>query len=165
MSLNETLKPITYTSSPLKMLGLLAGSLTFVCIGLFLVISEGTKEGWLAIGFFGLGIPIAIFRMIKPSKLELTLQGFVEHTRRHAKFYNWVDVTEFRVRKISTSGPLGPKFVSFDIYEEEGKALSSIAKTLSGNNAMISDTYGMSAKDLADIMNTYRDNALLKIQS
>lgn len=124
--MNTESLPITLYSSRAKYIKLLLGSLLFVAGGVFLVTSHHTAEklvvGWLCIGFFGLGVPIALKQLLssKP-RVVITDAGVLDHTLG-VGIIEWSDINAARVVTIHKQA-----FITLALADDE-KYLSRIPK-------------------------------------
>lgn len=140
----------------LSQLGYFAICLAFT-IGGALMIADGQWAGWFVAGFFGLGV-VALPLTILPgaSYLRLTPQGFTVCSMYRHHHFKWAEIEPCFPGVVSKR-----KMVLFDLAEPgrfpRGRA---VARLLTGAEAGLSDTYGMTAEDLAALMNRWRDHAL-----
>jgi hypothetical protein len=106
---------------------------------------------WLCIGLFGPGFLFCILYMLPgASMLILNRDGFECRSVYRAYAYRWRDVSDFAVWERYRN-----EFVVFDDASKAG-ALSDMNRSLSGRNASLPDTYGMSAADLAGLMERWK---------
>ena len=143
---------LTLRTKPIKMLLYLLGSLLFVVIGVLLL--RDTFVGWLGIGFFGLcSIVFALLLLPNASYLELTPEGFTIRSLFRSHSYSWTEIETFAVGYASRM-----KTVVFNLspFYENQHTLRKTNKKLFGFEACLPDTYGMSAEELADLMNTWK---------
>ena len=68
--------------------------------------------------------------------------------------YRWTDVSPFGIVSIR-----GSRRVAFDVARDRG-ILASLARKQFGVSAILPDSYGMKAEELADLMNAWRTAAL-----
>ena len=145
-------------ASPLKWIGILLLCVLFVWGG-FLLLSEGENKlaAWICFLLFGVvGIPVSLLQLIKPAQRTLREDGFEQIMMGRTLRCNWENVSEFGVLRVSKT-----KFVSFSNSEDEGKLIAQFSSTLTrGHSGALGDTFGMKAKDLADLMNAFRNRAL-----
>lgn len=148
---------LTLTSSRLKstLFGLIC--LIFVLMGIWILSDpENALMGWFTIAFFGLGLAIFIMQLIRPGRLTLDQNGFEQVILGRSLTCKWTEVSDFGVLKVKHN-----KFVSFSRQQDEGKMLAGVSKTLTGGHSgMLGDSFGMKPKELAILMNEYRDKAL-----
>jgi len=113
--------------------------------------------------FFGLCALVAL-KMLSSSSSQLRLDrtGFVERTLLgRANAQRWSDVSAFSVFNVGVTKSM----VVYEPHVVEGgpgtQALANMSRALTGGHAhAISDTYGMSAEELAELMNAFRARAL-----
>lgn len=136
-----------------RTIGLLLVCTIFVAVGSFLLDKEPIVA-WFTIVFFGLGVIVFIIQLFpNASYLKLTKEGFEIRSLFRSDFTNWKDVQVFR------SGNAGPnKMVMFDFAERHKKFKQGkkIAKSISGNQGALPNSYGMSVTELAELMNEWK---------
>ena len=130
---------------------LLAIGLGFVAIGSVMV-TTGDATGWLAIVFFGLCSLAFIISLVRPSRLELGPGGFtVYQLGRKVITYDW-----HRCGRFTTYSPtLGVTRVAFDYDFPSNRRhprLARLGRSLTGGNAALPDTYGLSGSELRDLL-------------
>jgi hypothetical protein len=137
---------------------LLVISLAFVAGGIWMI-QEGEKFGWLCAGFFGLGIPVALLQLHpKCSFLTVTEEGIEFAGLFRIARLRWSDISEFGVFDIRNHyGFRAATMVGFNYSAEyqRTRRARALAKTLTGFEAALPDTYGFSAEALAQLLSTY----------
>lgn len=138
---------------------MLAGSLGFVAIGVF-IMPAGDWTRWLVTGFFGLCAAVFVTQLLPgASYLKLDREGFEFAAMFRKTCITWSDVSPFAAGYISAN-----KMVLFELTEGSpgapSRRIASIARNLAGAAGALPDTYGMKAEALADLMNRWRDRAL-----
>jgi hypothetical protein len=134
--------------------------------GGFMIADGETANGLFCLLFFGLCALVAL-KMLSSSSSQMKLDrsGFVERTLfGHTNAQRWVDVSEFSVFDSGVSNAM----VVYEPRVVEGgsakQAFANVSRALTGGKAHgISDTYGMSAEELADLMNAFRTRALMSV--
>lgn len=125
----------------------------FVVMGGYAV-SEGKTLGWLAVAFFGFGCFIALVSLLPGSSyLELRPDGMQMCTLYRKWLVRWRDVETF-FPVLSN----GQKTVGW-LYNEQYRVqaiINKISMRLTGADAGLPDTYGMTAEALADLLNEWR---------
>jgi hypothetical protein len=148
--------PLKLYPSRKKWLLLVVVGIAFIAGGFFMVRKQA-DGGWFVLIFFALCLVVSIV-MLLPGAGGLLLDGdgfkmtslFRSHRSR------WQDVQGFQAVAIP---PSGQKLVC---YDDSGAARSPLAKmsiAISGHNAALPDTYGLSADDLAMLMARWRNRA------
>lgn len=142
--------PITYRRSTLKLLFAFAASLVFAAVCLAMS-SDEPLVGYVGAVFFGLGaIVFAVNLHPNAHFLELTEKGFTTCSMFRREFTRWEDVREFyplRIRLISMVG------INLAEHFHRRSGAGRMSKALNGVDGAL-DTYGMSAYDLAAILNS-----------
>ena len=140
--------------SPWSLLLLLAISSGFVALGAFLIGQGELIGGWLCVCFFGLGILVALVSLLPGSNyLELTPSGIEVRTLFRKWFVRWTDVQEFFPVVVSTRRMVGWDYSPSYTAQLLGR---SISRGLTGIEAALPDTYGLSAEALATLLNEWR---------
>ena len=131
-------------------------SLVFVAIGA-LMIRTGAPMGWFVTAVFGLGaMGFSVLMLPGASYLRLDPHGFTIcsfYRRRHIK---WSDVAEFGIAAIGHGVTVGFNYIPG--YRRRAAA-RALAVAISGFEAAVPDSYGMTAKDVAALMIRLRDRA------
>ncbi len=142
--------PITLKPSKLRSLGWLCVFAAFTVTGVWMS-TEKPLIGYLCSAFFGLGFVVFTINLLpKSSYLELTENGFTMCSLFRKSTTKWTDVEGFSVIEIA-----GNEMVSWYYSEnyEKQQTGRAISRAISASEAALPDTYGMKAKDLADLMN------------
>ena len=140
--------------SPWRLLLLLAISAGFVGLGAFLISSGEPLVGWLCGGFFGFGVLVAIVSLLPGSSyLDLSSTGFETRALYRKWFVRWTDVQEFYPVVIANRKMVGWDYSASYTAHSLGRKIST---GVSGVEAALPDTYGMSAETLATVLNEWR---------
>jgi hypothetical protein len=125
-------------------------SLIFVGAGA-LILQQSSWVAWLAFVFGGVGVVAAILELIRPSYLRLEPQGFTSwRLFRPTRRGTWADSSPFSTVEVSRQ--------SLIAYLPDGGSSSSPAR---GPEKYLAPGYGgLTAAQLADLLNEYRDRAL-----
>jgi len=108
--------------------------------------------------FFGIGFALltaqGLWRCLdRRSCLRLTARGFAMQDRHSTLAFNWDEVQGFRAA--------GRRLVVFDFVRREGAmAARHIARFLAGGEGAMPDTYGLTAPELARLLNDWRERAV-----
>ena len=156
--------PITLRVSRLKVLAMLAISLGFVAVGIFLiVIAKGDPEAVIAgiasVLFFGACALVAAV-MLVPGAGSLTLdaQGFEVCSLFRRNRVAWPHASRFTVATLSL--PDGKKpMVGYD-HDGLTGAGADFSRNAIGRNAALPDTYGLTVEELARLLAGWRERAL-----
>jgi len=115
------------------------------------IIGDGQWLGLIPTAFFGLGLVVSLVLLLPNSSfLELDDDGFLFRNLFRDSRFSWADIGGFEARRLSMR-----KFVTFNFAHgyTASRHARALARTVSGAEAALPDTYGMSAEDLADLMN------------
>jgi hypothetical protein len=142
------------TPRPSKFLILLLASAAFVAMGVFLVAQGKPLIGWLNIVFFGLGVAVAIVSLLPGSNhLQLDDEGLEVCSLYRRWSVRWGDVQEFFPAFISRRELVCWNYVPGYSGQRAGRV---VASHLTGVEAALPDTYGMTPAALADLLNEWR---------
>jgi hypothetical protein len=115
------------------------------------MLGDGQWLGLIPTVFFGLGLVVSLILLLPNSSfLELDDNGFLFRNLFRDSRFSWADIAGFEARRLSLR-----KFVTFDFARgyTASRHARALARTISGAEGALPDTYGMSAEDLADLMN------------
>ena len=132
-----------------KAVGLFVIASVFVAIGVVMV-ADGVVFGWVAIVFFGLGVPLSIWQLVAPGSLT------IDETTLEVRHYWWVrryrlaECDEFR------RWDAGAELVVFDYHGEPRPGSGRWGKQHLGFTDSLPDTYGLGADALAELLNAAR---------
>lgn len=138
---------------------LLLGCIFFVIAGIVLARSQGWI-GYLCAGFFGLGIPAAIVRILPGSTyLELTNEGFEFCNMFRKTSLSWEVIDEFFIVTLKQTGVSVHKMVGFNFVDSYDRMRigRGVSKALSQCEGALPDTYGLKPEELADLLNSKLD--------
>ena len=144
---------LIFKASIKKALGLLAISICFVAVGVWMS-SDEPVIGWLIAGFFGLGIPASLL-MMRPGSTHIRLhpEGFEVVAMSRRTSIKWSDVEAFQIGKMS-----GNKMIAI-VYSPEynrQRAGRAIASALAGIEGGIADHYTVPLDEICDALNEWR---------
>ena len=129
----------------------LAGCAAFVVVGA--AVGRDEVAGLLAIAFFGVCGIVALAMVLFPSSLAIDGEGMtLRHLWRRQRF-EFRDCGPFRAWQNPRAG--AGQLVVFDWSGAQGP-LADLSEELAGANGALPDTFGMSAGDLADLLNERR---------
>lgn len=150
MSTRHNALPLRLRASPLKMLALLVVSLVFVAGGLLMARDEPVM-GYFGAVFFGLGAIVAVVSLLPGSSyVELSDEGFEVCSLFRKHFIRWAQIREFSIYRVQHSERVGWHYLAEAGATTLGRRVSS---ALAGVEGGLPDTYGMKARELADLMN------------
>ena len=117
------------------------------------------------VAFFGAGALASLWMLLPNSAyLLLTTTGFTVRTLFKQKDYRWAEVEDFGATILR-----GKPWVVFTL-SREGKvnlpetSLRGLNKAVSGGDDNLPDTYGMSAEELAELMNQWKKRSTGAVQ-
>jgi hypothetical protein len=132
---------------------LLIPSAGFVVSGVFMV-RAADPIGWAVVLLFGAGVVVFCLTLLPGSAyLRLDPAGFTVCTLYRAHSTRWFEVESFNVARIGSRKMVVFNFSDLHPGQEFVRKLSS---AVSGYEAALPETYGLSAEELAAIMNDWR---------
>lgn len=142
--------PIKLKPSYLKLIVSFAFALAFTVVGIWLR-STLPILGNVTAGFFGLCMIVFGVQFLPGcAYLELTEDEFVVCNLFQKKSVNWSDVASFSVRKFPGNNLVVWNYSkAYGDAEAERKLSDKVTRT----EASLPDTYGMTAEDLAELLN------------
>ncbi len=136
---------------------ILAFNLAFVATGLIMML-QGQRFGlYVALAFGLLVLPLAMVALPGSAKLKIMRDGFIATVFYRGHMTRWSDVSEFKVAQMAHGGQR--ILVYNDASLVQGSHLLS-GSHYAGHNSAFPSTYGLSAEELARIMNHWRLRAL-----
>jgi hypothetical protein len=148
---------MTLRSSKTKGLLMLCGSLLFVAAGIWMI-RRGEMFGWASVIFFGLCALISMVTMLpNASYLRLNREGFTQVILFRTSTVRWQDVSEFSVGRVGLN-----KMVMIDFspnWHESSFKLKNVARSMSGHDGALSDTYGLSAEELVTLLKEWKNKS------
>lgn len=153
------LERLVLKSSPVKTAAFLVGSVVTVAFGVAMI-AGGESPGWLVVALGAAGVLGFSLLLARPNRLELDEGGLTTVTMGRRRSVAWGRCGPFRTAIPDVDGSFtAPARVVFDTEESERSRLALVAHVVAGGTETLPDTYGMSAKDLADLLNRYRTAA------
>lgn len=138
-----------------KRLRRLLFSLALTGISIAMISSGEGIYSWFCAAIFAFAsIGFAILLAPKASCLRLTREGFVFYGFfRPGPLITWGSVSEFRVKSI-------PAIAKVVVFDQPGapdhQKLRRINRVLAGGEGLLPDTYGLTASELATLINDWR---------
>jgi len=133
------------------MLPLVLGALVFVALRVF-VLKWEPSIGYLSIGFFGLcAVALGLNMLPNSSYLRLTNEGFTVYTMFKKRSVAWQGVSKFGVTSVAVRkiGGLDPSHAP--------STAEQAATVISGYSSTLPETYGLTAEELAELLNRMRE--------
>jgi hypothetical protein len=148
--------PIVVRSSRSTSFLMLIISVAFVAAGVGILRDphQNHAMGYLGIAFFGLGIPIFAWRLVRPDILTLAPDGITWRNALRTTHWQWSDVERFRA--YSPSSRSSSKHVGFDFtdrYHAETRGLRQTTKAIAGVEGSLGGGWELGAADLSDLLN------------
>lgn len=113
---------------------------------------------WVVGGFFGLAALIAIANVLGvASSLTLDREGFTARTLFRSFRRTWDECSRFEAVKVAFSS-----FVGFSSWQDNdaAKMTRKMNQATGAPTGMLPDNYGLTAAELADLMNRFRARGL-----
>jgi len=151
--------PIVIRSSRGNSALMLLISAAFVATGVLILKDpkESPTIAWLVMIFFGLGIPIFGWRLLRPDMLTLTPDGISWRTMFRSAQWTWDDLQNFRAYK-PTSKTIS-KHLEFDFtdsYHARRGGSRGVVKAITGVEGSLGTGWELSAADLAELLTKAR---------
>jgi hypothetical protein len=118
---------------------------------------------WLCIVALVLLFPFVAYQLIRGASLRLEGDGFRIKQPWKWRFVRWRDASAFDVGSTALIEQVEGDWstvVTYDDRTVEQSRTNWFSRSILGRNSALSDTYGLSAKDLQMLMNGWRDRAL-----
>lgn len=155
--------PITLYPPREKWAMLAAGSLAFAMIGGFLILDDNAQTllGWIDVLFFGACLLVSAIKLLPgAAALTLDISGFEENTLFLLRARTqWRNVTDIKA-DAAPAARSGMKRVWYNDTASKGHGPAGKQAAPPGCNAGLTDTYGLSAEELADLMVRWQQQAL-----
>jgi hypothetical protein len=128
----------------------------FVAIGAFMLRDpkESAAISYLIMIFFGAGIPLFAWQLIRPGVVTLGPDGVTWRSPFRTVHYRWDDLQNFRPYKPTSktiSKHLGFDFT--DSYHASHGGPKSVTKAMTGVEGSLGSGWGLSADELAELLN------------
>lgn len=136
----------------------------FAALSLMFSLNVGFAHGRILLGFLSLVAACVFSLMMLPGATSLTIgpEGFVSRCLYRSFSYKWAEIEHFGVvtRRYMGLIPISRK-VGFRFSEHYAKyrALRKITRIVRGYDGLLADNYGMSAKELAALLEVCRARA------
>lgn len=144
-----------------RILFIALGNIVSAAIGFWLYQRDQSATGLVLGGICSL-IAVATAAQLLPGASELVLdsEGFSIKAMFRTQRYRWVDVTGFNVGKIGFNSMVTFNLTDeFKARSEAEKAAAEFMKNINGHEAALPANYGMTPKDLSELMNRWRKEA------
>jgi hypothetical protein len=110
---------------------------------------------WVSIVGFGLGGLVSIVALLPGSSyLRLSRQGYEQRAFFRTSKQSWQHIERFQARKLPTGLNRFVGF-NFDLDYPRNVTARRVNRSLTGADAGLADTYGLSADELAKLMNEW----------
>ena len=135
-----------------KWFGVLAIGLAFVAIGITMIVIKGDFLAWFCTLFFALVAGVAGVQLVGAgSDLELGADVFTVTNFGRVTTERWDECADFAVYRTTYNEQL-----VYDRAPDVGTHMGEMNRTISGRTAGLPDTFGMTAAELAKLMNAYQ---------
>lgn len=109
---------------------------------------------WVTVTFFGFGCLLSLVKLVSPwDVLRLTPHGYEEHVLFRSSHVAWKDIDHFIRYQVGATPMVGIVFAGS--YDREVRA-RRFARSFAGMEGALSDAYGKSAEELAQLLNDWR---------
>jgi uncharacterized membrane protein YhaH (DUF805 family) len=150
--------PIVVEGSRARAILLLAGSLSFVLGGLYVVARSGGLAGLVPTLFFSLTGALALWMVLEPPRLEVGPAGIAQRVLGRTHRLGWADIHDFRPASVG----IGARAVGFDYLEQRPTRgwLRRLSAAITGVEGMLQPGYELGPHRLADLLNQARERWL-----
>jgi hypothetical protein len=155
---NDLAETMTLRPSRTRWLALLVVAVTLSSAAVWAMEDFFPAMRWVVGIFFGVAAVIALLNVIGiASRLDLKRDSFTCVTLSRSFTRKWKDCSTFDPVRIGVN-----KFVGFSSAEDDAAKpkLAAANKHMIGHSGMLPDTYGLSAEELASLMNRFRARAM-----
>jgi hypothetical protein len=139
-----------------KAVFLLFAALAFVAMGVAMIVNgEHVLAGWACALFFGLGIPLSIYRLTPGAgELKIDRQGIEIKTLFKPMTLAWADVNAFYVGSVTT-GSSNTKMIGIEYSPSYTKLAIGrrISASLTGMQGAIPNSFNRSAEEVCALLN------------
>ncbi len=151
--------PVIIRSSQRTSLLFLIVSLGAVAGGVLMLrdATQNTIVSYFTIIFFGAGIPIFAWRLVRPDVLTVSPDGITWRSAFRTAHLRWDDLQRFRAYS-PTSSSLS-KHLGFDFtegYDGQSKGLRQSVKSFTGVDGSLGGGWELNSADLAVLLNAAR---------
>lgn len=156
--MNDLAETMTLRPSRTRWLALLVVAVTLSSAAVWAMEDFFPAMRWVVGIFFGVAAIIALLNVIGiASRLDLGRDSFTCVTLSRSFTRTWKDCSTFDPVRIGVN-----KFVGFSSAEDDAAKpkLAAANKHMIGHSGMLPDTYGLSAEELASLMNRFRARAM-----
>jgi hypothetical protein len=153
-------EPLILHPSRTKWILFLAGSVTFVAVEVWLLATQRDNSAITWFGVFGFAAASIVFAtnlIPGSSSLTLDMDGFKIKQFYKVRRTPWQNVTNIH------AGNIPPSILKTVRYNDSGLSVRKLARlgtAALGYNAILPDTYGMTADELAVLMTKWRERSL-----
>lgn len=129
----------------------------FVAVGI-VIVPQSPWVGWSAIAFFGLGVVLFAVQLARPTYLVLDESGFQLQApfQRSAMQRAWEECSRFTAQHIG-----GTIMVIYSSARDDHVPVRKATQVIAGGDEGVQAGFGgLSADQLAELMNRYRDAKL-----
>jgi hypothetical protein len=146
--------PIVVATSRGKTVTMLLVSVLFAVIGTVMIVAlPDNYGGYLCLVFFLLAVPVFVWRLVSPPRLEISPRGISWFNGRTTVDYLWKDFADFRAYQPSSrslSKHLGFEYTSNCPKRDKTTAVS---RALAGVDGSFGGQWEISTHDLASLLN------------
>ncbi|HEX4634908.1 MAG TPA: hypothetical protein VH189_01925 [Rhizomicrobium sp.] len=149
--------PVVISMSRRKVVWLLVLGVALTAMGVWLAANKPDDwRGYLCAGFFGLCIPVFVWQLLSPPRLEVSVRGIFWFTGRNTQTFLWKEFSGFRAYRPA------PRTVSQHVGFEYApdcprrSKMTAVAHAMVGVDGSFGGNWEISAQDLADLLNQAR---------
>lgn len=133
-------------------------SAAFFVGGLWMV-KYNAPNGWFVTIFFGIVLLVSLLRLLPgANSLTLTQSGFTIKSLFRSHFIAWEAVQSFQLGKLAGEDTV---HFNFKPQHQRHRNAKQLSRWLTGSEASLPDTYGLTAEDLLAILEAWRKQAAI----
>jgi hypothetical protein len=121
------------------------------------MVQDGEPNGWFVAVFFGAAMLISLLSLLPgANSLTLTARGFIVKSLFRSHFVAWEDIRSFQLGDLA-----GHETVYFNFSAQHRRHINvkQLSRWLSGNEAALPDTYGLTAEVLLETLEAWKKKA------
>ena len=118
------------------------------------MVQDGEPKGWFVAIFFGAALLISLLLLVPgANSLTLTASGFIVKSLFRSHFVAWEDIRSFQPGVLAGHETV---FFNFNAQHRQHRNAKQLSRWLSGSEAALPDTYGLTAEALLETLEAWR---------
>ena len=121
------------------------------------MVRDGEPKGWFVAIFFGAAMLISMLLLVPgANSLTLTASGFKIKSLFRSHFIAWEDIRSFQLGDLAGHETV---FFNFSAQHRHNRNAKQLSRWLSGSEAALPDTYGLTAEALLETLEAWKKKA------